>query len=79
MRFIFAAAASIVAALAAAEPTANPQPRAEAAHAHHGMAKRWNGFGAWGCGCPFYGGFRFGTGVGCGVGFGYCVGTSIFH
>ncbi|KAJ2815076.1 hypothetical protein FBU31_007065, partial [Coemansia sp. 'formosensis'] len=65
MRLIIAVTA-VVATIVAADPAAKPQP--EHVYTSHGLAKRWNGFGAWGCGCPFYGGIGYGTGVGYGYG-----------
>ncbi|KAJ2099780.1 hypothetical protein GGI09_002621 [Coemansia sp. S100] len=65
MHFVVVAAA-VLAALASAEPTAN-----------HGLAKRWSGYGTWGCGCPLYGGYGYGTGVGYGVGLGSVVGAGV--
>ncbi|KAJ2032751.1 hypothetical protein IW146_006533 [Coemansia sp. RSA 922] len=75
MRFIIAAATAVVAAIVAAEPAANPEPQPEYSHRVHGFAKRWSGYGTWGCGCPLYGGFGYGAGVGYGVGAGYGVGV----
>ncbi|KAJ2882766.1 hypothetical protein H4R27_003217, partial [Coemansia aciculifera] len=56
-------------------PMAKPEPQPEHTHANHGLAKRWSGYNTWGCGCPFYGGFGYGTGVGYGTGIGYGVGV----
>ncbi|KAJ2036417.1 hypothetical protein GGI03_000980 [Coemansia sp. RSA 2337] len=72
MHFIITATA-VLTALSSAEPTAKPEPLSEHAHANHGLAKRWSGYGTWGCGCPLYGGYGYGTGVGYGVGLGSVV------
>ncbi|KAJ2046888.1 hypothetical protein IW146_002050 [Coemansia sp. RSA 922] len=76
MHFIVTAT-TVLAALASAEPTAKPEPQSEHAHANHGLAKRWSGYGTWGCGCPLYGGYGYGTSVGYGVGLGSVVGAGI--
>ncbi|KAJ2094648.1 hypothetical protein GGI09_005289 [Coemansia sp. S100] len=78
MHFAFVAAA-VLAALASAEPTAKSEPQSEHAHANHGLAKRWSEYGTWGCGCPLYGGYGYGTGFGygTGVGLGSVVGAGV--
>ncbi|KAJ2861876.1 hypothetical protein GGH94_004617 [Coemansia aciculifera] len=73
MRFIIAAAATVLPAFVAAEPVANPEPQLDHTRANHGLARRWSGYGTWGCGCPLYGGFSYG------VGGGYGVGTGIYY
>ncbi|KAJ2580510.1 hypothetical protein GGH95_002555 [Coemansia sp. RSA 1836] len=80
MHFVIATVA-VVAVLVAAEPSAKPQPepQPQPQHAGHGFAKRWSGYGAWGCSCPIYGGFGYGAGIGYGAGVGYGVGTGIHY